>query len=122
MKMTKNDHEGHIHFQKDGAPPHYLEEVCEYINTHFPGRWIGRAVLIAWPPRSSDLTPLDFFLWGFGKDRMFVLPLPVNVAEPRTRITAAVAEVTPEMLCSVWQIIDYSSGVCRITSGSHIEP
>jgi hypothetical protein len=38
----------------------------------------------------------------------------------RTRITAAVAEVTPEMLRSAWQEIDYRWEVCRITSVTHI--
>jgi hypothetical protein len=53
---------------------------------------------------------------------VFVPPLPANVADLRTRITAAVAEVTPEMLRSVWQDIDYRWDVCRISNGSHIEP
>ncbi|PNF13977.1 hypothetical protein B7P43_G08668, partial [Cryptotermes secundus] len=114
--------EGRIHFQQDGAPPHYLGEVREYLNTRFPGRWIGRAAPIAWPPRSPDLTPLDFFLWGFVKDRVFVPPLPVNVVELRTRIPASVAEVTPEMLRSMWHETDYRWDVCRITNGSHTEP
>ena len=121
-QLDEDDQEGRIHFQQDGAPPHYLGEVREYLNTRFPGRWIGRAAPIAWPPRSPDLTPLDFFLWGFVKDRVFVPPLPAKVVELRTRITAAVAEVTPEMLRSVWQEIDYRWDVCRITNGSHIEP
>jgi hypothetical protein len=120
--FDEGDQEGRIHFQQDGAPPHYLGEVREYLNTRFPGRWIGRAAPIAWPPRSPDLTPLDFFLWGFVKDRVFVPPLPANVVELRTRITAAVADVTPEMLRSVRQETDYGWDVCRITSGSHIEP
>jgi hypothetical protein len=111
-----------ILFQQDGAVPHYLEEVREYLKTQFPGRWIGRAMPIAWPLRSPDLTPLDFFSWGFIKDRLFVPTLPANVAELRTRITAAVAEVTPEMLRSVWQGINYRWDICRITNGSHIEP
>jgi hypothetical protein len=64
----------------------------------------------------------EFFLWGFVKDRLFVPPLPANVVELRTRITAAVAEVTPEMLRSVWQDIKYRWAVCRITNESHIEP
>jgi hypothetical protein len=33
--------EGRIHFQQDGTSPYYLEEVREYLNTHFPGWWIG---------------------------------------------------------------------------------
>jgi hypothetical protein len=93
-QLDEDDQEGRIHFQQ--AAPHYLEEVREYLNTRFPGLWIGRAAPIAWPPRSPD-----FFLWGFVKDRVFVPPLPANVAELRTRITAAVAGVTPKMLRSV---------------------
>jgi hypothetical protein len=57
-----------IHFQQDGAPPHYIGEVDEYLNTRFPIQWTGRAASIAWPRRSSDITPLDFFLWRFVND------------------------------------------------------
>jgi hypothetical protein len=59
-QLDEDDQKGHIHFQQDGAHPHYLEEVREYLNTRFPGRWIGRPAPIAWPPRCPDLTPLDF--------------------------------------------------------------
>jgi hypothetical protein len=78
-----------------------------YFNTRFSGRWIGRVVPIAWPLRSLYLTSLDFFLWGFVKDRMFITPLPASAVELQTRITATVADVTPEMLCSMWQETDY---------------
>ena len=121
-QLDEDDQEGRIHFQQDGVPPQYLEEVREYLNTRFQGRWIGRATPIALPPRSPDLTLMDFFIWGIVKDRVFVPPLPANVVELRTRITAAVAKVTPEMLRSVWQETDYRWKVCRITNGSHIEP
>jgi hypothetical protein len=97
MKMIKKKRR--IRFQQDGAPPH---QVREYLNTRFPGRWISRVAPKAWPPRSPD-----YFLWGFVKDRVFVRPLPANVVELGTRITAAVAKVTPETLLSVWQEIDY---------------
>jgi hypothetical protein len=63
-QLDEDDQEGRIHFQQVGALPHYLGEVCEYLKTHFPGRWIGRAAPIAWPPHSSDLSPLDIFLLG----------------------------------------------------------
>jgi hypothetical protein len=46
-QLDEDDQEGGIHFQQDGATPHYLGEVREYFNTRFPGRWIGRAVPIA---------------------------------------------------------------------------
>jgi hypothetical protein len=50
-------------------------------------RWIGRAAvngdknLLPWAPRSPDLTPCDFFLWGFVKDSVYVSPLPTSIHE-----------------------------------------
>ena len=41
---------------------------------------------------SPDLTPCDFFLWGYIKDRVFVPPLPVSLNELKQRITTAVAK------------------------------
>jgi hypothetical protein len=94
----------------------------ECFKIRFKDRWFGRAAPIAWRPCSKDLTLLDFFLWGFVKDRAFVPSSPVNVVELETRVIAAVAEVTPEMLRSVSQEIDYKSDVYHITTVSHTEP
>jgi hypothetical protein len=106
-QLDEDDQEGRIHFQQDGEPLHYFTEVPEYLNTRFLGRRTGRAEPIAWPPLSPDLTPLDIFLWGFLKDNVFVSPLHSTVFLLPTRIIAAVGEVTPEMLRSVWQEIGY---------------
>ena len=35
------------------------------------GLGIGRGGPIGWPSRSPDVTPLDFFLWGYVKDQVF---------------------------------------------------
>lgn len=53
--------EENLFFQQDGAPPHYAMPVRNWLNERFPGKWIGRRGAIEWPPRSPDLTPLDFF-------------------------------------------------------------
>jgi hypothetical protein len=79
-QLNEHDQEGCIHFQQDGAPLHYLEEMREYLNTPLPGWWIGRAALIAWPPRSPNLTTLDVFLWGFVKDRSYHLYLQMSLS------------------------------------------
>jgi hypothetical protein len=51
-----------VFFQQDGGTsPHWGLTVREYLNKTFPNRWIGRDGPIAWPPRSPDITPLDFF-------------------------------------------------------------
>lgn len=58
-------------FLQDGAPPHFRREVIEHLNNEFPNRWIGRNGYISWPARSPDLTPCDFFLWGYLKQLVY---------------------------------------------------
>ena len=75
-------------------------------------RWIGRAAkgdkhLLPWPPRSPDLTPCDFFLWGFVKDSVYLRPLPTSLKELRNRITHALQTITADMLQRVWDEFDY---------------
>jgi hypothetical protein len=54
--------------------------------------------LTCWQPRSPDLTPCDFFLWGYIKDIAFVPPLSVSVNDLKQRMTSAVASVDKDML------------------------
>jgi hypothetical protein len=44
----------------------------EVLGTTFPGRWIGRGGSVLWPPKSTDLTPLDFFFWGYVKNFLYI--------------------------------------------------
>lgn len=62
-------------FQQDGAPPHYFGEARDYLGERFQNRWIGRGGPVAWPARSPDLTPLDFFFWGTMKDLVYASPV-----------------------------------------------
>ena len=58
-------------FQQDGAPPHRGLAVRQFLNDTFPDRWIGRDGPILWPPHFPDITPLDFFPWGYVKDFVY---------------------------------------------------
>ena len=50
-----------FYFQQDGVPPHYHSGVRSFLDEVLPNKWIGRRGLVEYPPRSPDLTPLDFF-------------------------------------------------------------
>jgi hypothetical protein len=52
-------HTGFI-FRQDDAPSHCHKYVTTFFDKTFPGRCVGRRGPTAWPPRSPDLTPLDF--------------------------------------------------------------
>jgi hypothetical protein len=51
-----------------------------------------------WPPRSPDLTPCDFFLWDYIKEKVFVPPLPLDIDELKLRITAAIDTIVRNIL------------------------
>ena len=70
---------------------------------------------------SPDLTPCDYFLWGYVKDKMFMQPQPATIPDLKNRITAAVETITPDLLSRVWQELDYRLDVCRVTKGANIE-
>jgi hypothetical protein len=69
---------------QDGAPPHFANSVREWLDTKFPGRWLGRRGPHEWPARSPDLTLCDFFLWGWAKDKVHrTKPRPLEELESR---------------------------------------
>ena len=79
----------------------------DFLNQSLPNKWIGRALdedaaLIHWPPRSPDLTPLDFYLWGFIKTKVYTSPMPKNLTQLRQRIKSVIEEITPANLKRVW--------------------
>lgn len=106
-----------IVLQQDGAPPHWGLVVRAALDDKFPGRWVGRGGPIPWPPRSPDITPLDFFLWGFVKDVVYHTP----VRDLRVRITAAIEQINADMLGRTWAELEYRLDILRATDGAHIE-
>ena len=68
-----------FYFQQDGAPPHYHSDVRSFLEEVLPNKWIGRRGFVEYPPHSPELTPLDFFLWGYLKYKVYATK-PATVA------------------------------------------
>ena len=49
--------------------------LCLHLNDSSGNRWIRHGGTIAWPPRSPDLTPLDFHSWGYMKTLVYDIPV-----------------------------------------------
>jgi len=60
-----------MYFQHDGVPPHSSREIRNFLNYRFSGQWIGRGSPHNWPARSSDLSPLDYCVWGWMKELVY---------------------------------------------------
>lgn len=109
-----------VWFQQDGAPPHFGLEVRNFLNEIFPERWIGRRGAIEWPPRSPDLTPLDFFFWGYLKDRVYKTK-PQNLDDLRHRIITEVALIRFETLGNVCSSFYHRLAHCQTVQGQQFE-
>lgn len=84
-------------FQQDGAPPHNGNNVTNYLNETFPDKWIGRFGPIHWPARSPDITPLDYFLWGYLKHYVYQTR-PTDMDDLKNRIKAGCATIRGNLL------------------------
>jgi len=90
------------------------------LDATFPNRLIGRNGPTPWPPRSPDITPLDFFLWGYVKDKVFSTPVP-DITNLKARITGGFATITEDMLGNTRRETDYRLDIFRATKGAHVE-
>ncbi|GBL89578.1 hypothetical protein AVEN_177362-1 [Araneus ventricosus] len=107
---------GGVIFQQDGAPPATL--FVSFWIQHSPQPWIGRGAVMAWPPRSPDITPLEFYLWGYVKRHVYSERIN-DINHLKQRITDVIHSVTPDILTRVWEELDYRLDVFRATNGAH---
>ena len=112
-------------FMHDGAPAHFSEITWNYLNQIYGNRWIGRGVEEGnqpWPPRSPDLNPLDFYLWGHLKSVVYKTPVE-NELDLRNRITNGFEEIRnrPVILSRVRDSMRRRLDACILAEGGHFQ-
>lgn len=108
-------------FMHDGAPPHFSREARSKLDEMFPNKWVGRNGPIQWPPRSPDLNSLDFFLWGYLKDKVY--SVEVNDVETlRRRIIETCDQIRNDenMLENVSRSMEHRANMCIAQHGSNL--
>lgn len=108
-----------IIYQHDGAPAHRSRDAVDWLDENMP-QWIGTNGEIKWPPRSPDLTPLDFFVWPYVKHRVYQMA-PETIEDLRECIVNVFDTITPEMLLNVNRKILKRLQLCIAVDGGHIE-
>ncbi|GFW40948.1 transposable element Tc3 transposase [Trichonephila clavipes] len=66
----------------------------------FGDRLISRFGPVNWPPRSCDLTPLDYFLWDYVKSLVYA-DKPQTLDHLEDNIRRVIADIRPQMLENV---------------------
>uniref|UniRef100_A0A1B6CGM5 Uncharacterized protein n=2 Tax=Clastoptera arizonana TaxID=38151 RepID=A0A1B6CGM5_9HEMI len=91
----------------------------EFLRQTFPGHLISLRGDVEWPPRSPDLSPCDYFLWGYLKERVYA-------SKPRTlealseMITLETRAVPREMLRRSMDNFSQRLEECMEKNGRHL--
>ncbi|GFY10207.1 uncharacterized protein TNCV_2628861 [Trichonephila clavipes] len=90
-----------------------------FIERHVSDRLISRFGPVNWPPRSCDLTPLDYFLWGYVKSLVYA-DKPQTPDHLEDNIRRVIADIRPQMLEKVIENWTSRLGYIRASHGSHM--
>ena len=107
-------------FQQDGATCHTARETIDLLNEHFNEQVISRNGPVNWPPRSCDLTPLDYFLWGYVKSKVYT-DKPQSIDALEANITRVINGIPADMLERVLQNWTRRMDQVRVSYGQHLK-
>ena len=109
-----------VWYMQDGARVHTTRNNLRILRHLFGRRVISLGTAHPWPPRLPDLTPMDYFVWPYVKDRVYA-------AAPQTRddmcdqIREVFRTITPEMLRNVRRSFSTRVGMVVDNEGRHVE-
>ncbi|GFU57298.1 putative transposable element [Trichonephila clavipes] len=117
-------------FQQDGATCHTARAIIIYLllkdtfiiyllKDTFGDRLISRFGPVNWPPRSCDLTPLDYFLWGYVKSLVYA-DKPQTLDHLEDNIHRVITDIRPQMLEKVIENWTSRLDNIRASRGSHM--
>ena len=69
--------------------------------------------------KSCDLTPLDFFLWGYVKDKVYA-DAPQSIQELKEKIRAVIDGIELQMCENVMEDFCKKAWPCKRSRGGHI--
>jgi hypothetical protein len=86
----------------------------------FPGRVVSLHEAVPWPPRLPDLSPCDFFLWGYLKAAVFK-HRPRTLDQLKEAIQEEIEGLSPDMLVRVMENFQERLHTCIGHQGHHLD-
>lgn len=117
-KMRDNDLVD-MWFQQDGATCHTARETMDLLKDEFGEQLISRFGPVSWPPRSCDITPLDYFLWGYVKSLVYQ-DKPASIGALEDNISRVIGEIPLDMLEKVVQNWTFRVDHLKRSRGQHL--
>ena len=110
---------GNIWFQQDGATCHTAEATLNVLRPVFEDCIISCRADVVWPPRSYDLTPFYYYLWGAVKDKCYANK-PETIDALKYNISEAIGEIQLHTNDNVLKNCTDREGYCMASQGSHL--
>ncbi|GFV66285.1 transposable element Tcb1 transposase [Trichonephila clavipes] len=109
-------------FQQDGSTCHTARATIDLLKDMFGDRLISRFGPVNWPPRSYDLTPLDYFLWVHWSNvkSLVYADKPQTLDHLEDNIRRVIADIRPQMLEKVIENWTSRLDYIRASRGSHM--
>ena len=117
--IEENDMEGYW-FQQDGATCHTSRATIDFLKPLFPGRLISKNGDFPWPPRSPDLTPPDFYLWGYLKSKVYINK-PRTLTQLKNNIRREIAAIPAEILAKTMENAEKRTHLAIKARGKHLK-
>ena len=118
-RLNEREDQHQLWFQQDGATAHTSRNAIKTLKEMFPIHLISMRGDIGWPPRSPDLNPCDYFLWGYLKSKVYT-QRPRSVEELKDAIRHEIAAITPMMINRVIDNFHKRVNLCVNNHGRHL--
>jgi len=105
------------YFQQDGATSPTSHVSMAEIQSFFGDPVISKGL---WPTRSPDLTPPDYFLWGYLKGRVY-RNKPRTTDTLKANTTEEIQAVTADVLARTFQNMMRRVQPCPDANGGHFQ-
>lgn len=105
------------YFQQDSARPHVAHVTLNYLREFFNDRLISKDL---YPPRSCDLTPLDYFVFPYIKNNVFRNPVH-TLEDLRNSIQDQCDQITADMLINTFESMKRRVNLCIQENGHHFQ-
>lgn len=105
------------YFQQDGAAAHTSNIVQAWCHSKFGVKFLNKEM---WPPRSPDLNPCDYFLWGYLKSVVYN-PLPKTLDDLKANIEREIKNIKVDVLKKLFSNLTNRCNFVISDEGGHFE-
>ena len=107
-------------FMQDGASSHTTNDNMRFLHSKFHDRIISNKNEVIWPPKSPDMNPLDFFLWGHTMSHIFRCQ-PRTLTDMKDMVDDFCRSLDADLIKKVCRSVHSRAKLCLEQEGGHFE-